>query len=85
MSEKTLPVGQREMDQYDEFTAEEINLVEENGLTLREVRQHLAEAGKKSLETAIGSLVGKKEEAPSEEDESADESSGESAGEDTSE
>jgi len=54
--EEQLPVGQREVDQHTEFTADEINMIESHDLTLEQVREHLAASGKKSLETAIGSL-----------------------------
>lgn len=53
-----LPLGQREVDHNTTFTDEEINMIEAHGLTLREVRAHLSGVGAKSLETAIGSLIG---------------------------
>lgn len=72
--EQKLPVGQEEVDHNTTFNEEQINLIEDNGLTLAQVRSHLEEVGPKSLETAIGSLVGKgestqpaSEEAPAEE------------------
>lgn len=57
-----LPVGS-EVSEGTEFSDEEINFIEAHGLTIAEVRAHLAAVGPKSLETAIGSLLGERAEA----------------------
>lgn len=57
-TESTLPLGQREVDHNTTFTEDEINLIEDHHLTIEQVRHHLEQVGTKSLETAIGSLVG---------------------------
>lgn len=58
MSEEALGLGQREVDVSSEFTAEEINLIEQSGITLHAVKIILGLTNAKiTVNAAIGGTL----------------------------